>query len=473
MICKDIDIEIVPNDPFKEDKLNRKPIALTLTTIVNAYSDSGAVLAIDGEWGAGKTTFVKMWKQLLDNDGYKTLYFNAWATDFVEDPLIALMGELKELYETNSNFEVLTKNIGRIGLRVGGEFLKAGFKKVTGVDTDAINAAIDETTNICQEQINSYSDHKAELKRFKDKLSELVASEAQDNEHPIIFFIDELDRCSPHYAVKLLERIKHLFEVPNIIFVLAVNIRQLQYAIQGYYGSSYIDGEEYLRRFIDLNYSLPVPDLENYTKVLYDRHSYDEFFDNDLRISRYNLNSEKDLFLSMAKDLISNSNINLRGANKIFAYTRLVLQGYSVTAKIYPDLLFLLCFIKLIRPAFYSRICNKEYTLQELVYALEEELPAPIFTPKQYSFTERNLCWAMAALLMRYNHFSRGIPTEPNFKGQKCEEQSYYEFPIKTKKINRAELFTALTYYYNNDPYYQDGLGYMIERINLMCKLRL
>lgn len=473
MICKDIDIEIVPNDPFKEDKLNRKPIALTLTTIVNAYSDSGAVLAIDGEWGAGKTTFVRMWKQFLDNDGYKTLYFNAWATDFVEDPLIALMGELKELYETNSNFEVLTKNIGRIGLRVGGEFLKAGFKKVTGVDTDAINAAIDETTNICQEQINSYSDQKAELKMFKDKLSELVASEALDNEHPIIFFIDELDRCSPHYAVKLLERIKHLFEVPNIIFVLAVNIRQLQYAIQGYYGSSYIDGEEYLRRFIDLNYSLPVPDLENYTKVLYDRHSYDEFFDNDLRISRYNLNSDKDLFLSMAIDLISNSNTNLRSANKIFAYTRLVLQGYSVTAKIYPDLLFLLCFIKLTRPAFYSRICNEEYTLQELVYALEEELPAPIFTPKQYSLTERNLCWAVAALLMRYNHFSRGTPTEPNFKGQKCEGQSYCEFPIKTNKINKVELFNALTYYNNSDPYYQDGLRYMIERINLMCKLRL
>ena len=471
-ICKDIDIEIVPNAPFKEDKLNRGIIAQTLTAIVNAYANSGAVLAIDGEWGAGKTTFIKMWKQHLMDNGYNTLYFNAWETDFVEDPLIALMGELKEVIKSDANFESLTNKVCRIGLKIGGGLIKAGAKQI-GIDSDIVTAGIDETTNICQEQINSYNAHKAELKDFKQKLSEYVAAQAQGNELPIVFFIDELDRCNPHYAVKLLERVKHLFEVPNIIFVLAVNIRQLQHAIQGYYGSSSIDGEEYLKRFIDLNYSLPTPDLKDYAKVLYDRHSFDEFFDHDLRMSHRGLDGEKDLFFSMAKDLISNSNVNLRVVNKIFAYTRLVLQCYPVTAKIYPDLLFLLCFIKLTRPIFYNRICSKEYTLQELVYALEEELPASIFTPKQYSFTERHLCWAVAALLMRYNYSSRGIPTESNFKGQKCEGQSYCEFPLKTNKINKAELFNALTYYYNSDQYFQDGLGYMIERINLMCKLRL
>ena len=95
--CKDIDIEITSDAPFKEDKLNREQIAPILTTIADVYSDSGAVLAIDGEWGSGKTTFVKMWRQYLINNGYKTLYFNAWETDFIEDPLIALMGELKEV----------------------------------------------------------------------------------------------------------------------------------------------------------------------------------------------------------------------------------------------------------------------------------------------------------------------------------------------------------------------------------------
>ena len=472
-ICKDIDIEVVPNDPFKNDELHRGPVALTLTTIANAYTDSGAVLAIDGEWGAGKTTFVKMWKQHLEDNGYNTLYFNAWETDFVEDPLIALMGELKEVFGKKSSFETLTKNFGRIGFTVGREVFKAGVKKVTGIDSDIIETAIDETTNICYEQIKSYNEHKAELEDFKKKLSEFVASEAQDNNHPIIFFIDVLDRCNPHYAVKLLERVKHLFEVPNIIFVLAVNIHQLQHAIQGYYGSSDIDGEEYLKRFIDLNYSLPAPNLEDYVKVLYNKHSFDDYFENDQRMHLRHLDGEKDLLLSMAKDLISYSNVNLRTANKIFAYTRLVLQGYSTTAKVSPDLLFLLCFVKLTRPILYNRIGNGEYKIQELVYALEDELPAAIFIPKPYSFTERHLSWAVAALIVRYNYSSNGKERESDFKGIKCEGQSYFEFPIKTKKLNKTELFKALTYFYNNDPYNVNGLEYMLEKINLMCHLKL
>ena len=83
LICKDIEVEIVPEAPFKEDKLNREQLAPILTTIADVYSDSGAVLAIDGEWGSGKTTFVMMWRQYLINNGYKTLYFNAWETDFI------------------------------------------------------------------------------------------------------------------------------------------------------------------------------------------------------------------------------------------------------------------------------------------------------------------------------------------------------------------------------------------------------
>ncbi len=93
----------------------------------------------------------------------------------------------------------------------------------------------------------------------------------------MFFFIDELDRCNPHFAIKLLERVKHLFEVPNIIFVLAVNIDQLQYAVQGFYGSSNIDGKQYLKRFIDIEYSLPAPNLEEYCKFMFGAYDFNSF----------------------------------------------------------------------------------------------------------------------------------------------------------------------------------------------------
>lgn len=473
-ICKDIDIEITPEAPFKGDKLNREQIAPILTTIADVYSDSGAVLAIDGEWGSGKTTFVKMWRQDLINNGYKTLYFNAWETDFIEDPLIALMGELKEVVGSNSNFESLVKNIGKIGLTVGGEMLKTGVKRITGIDTDAIKVGIDEVTDIFKEQIDSYNERKAELEEFKNKLGEYVSSESQDNTHPIVFFIDELDRCNPHYAVRLLERVKHLFEVPNIIFVLAVNIQQLQYAVQGYYGSENIDGQEYLKRFIDLSYTLPVPNLEDYARVLYETHSFDDFFNHNMRI-RQGIGREGELFLNIAQDLISYSNVNLRLANKIFAYSRIVLQTYSINSAFPADLLFLLCFIKITNPVLYARIHKGDFSIQGLIDVLEEELPNGLFNPEPYSFTHRHLCWAVAALILHYNYTSRGVQREEDFKGTAVEDKGYREFPIQTKKFNKQGLDEALSYYSSNhrESYYEYGLKDMLGRIDLTSNLRI
>ena len=54
-------------------------------------------MSLDGAWGTGKTTFVKMWQQQLNNHEFKTIYFNAWEHDYMTDPLVALMGELYNL----------------------------------------------------------------------------------------------------------------------------------------------------------------------------------------------------------------------------------------------------------------------------------------------------------------------------------------------------------------------------------------
>lgn len=94
--CKDIEIEVKPNSPFENDALNRQRFASVLNSIIGVYSDTGIVLSINGEWGAGKTTFVRMWRQQLIDNGYRTLYFNAWETDFFDDALTSLLGELKK-----------------------------------------------------------------------------------------------------------------------------------------------------------------------------------------------------------------------------------------------------------------------------------------------------------------------------------------------------------------------------------------
>ena len=86
---------------FSEDVFNRKYIADNLTKIIESQNKP-MVISLDSEWGTGKTTFVTMWKELLDNNNnynskFKTLYFNAWEHDYIKDPLLAIFSEIVNL----------------------------------------------------------------------------------------------------------------------------------------------------------------------------------------------------------------------------------------------------------------------------------------------------------------------------------------------------------------------------------------
>ena len=182
---KDINIESTPESPFEGDRLNRSNVVRTLYNLTNGLGKSGCVLALNADWGAGKTTLIRMWRNFIEQQGGKSLYFNAWETDFVEDPLIALMGELKVVFPDSS--KDLISKCGRVAAKVGGTLIKDILKKSTGIDSDAISAGIDEVTSICIENINEYENSKRELDEFRTALIEFVASET--NEKPIIFFM--------------------------------------------------------------------------------------------------------------------------------------------------------------------------------------------------------------------------------------------------------------------------------------------
>ena len=89
--------EVIINkeNPFENDKLNRELEANNLTNLFNLV-DNQMVLAIDSPWGTGKSSFLKMGNQKLINEGYDTVFFNAWENDFVEDAFIAFVEEIRE-----------------------------------------------------------------------------------------------------------------------------------------------------------------------------------------------------------------------------------------------------------------------------------------------------------------------------------------------------------------------------------------
>ena len=207
MNIKHKEILIDPENPFVNCKLDRKKYSEVLTGIINAYSE-GFVLAINNKWGTGKTTFIKMWERDLINNKFKTVYFNAWENDFENNPLVAIMGELKIITKksTDPEFKSILKKAAILSKHIVPIVAKSIVDRY--VDTQEIKDAIVDisksATDLFENDVNEYSAKKKGIKEFRTSLSHFIAN--NNDGKPLIFIIDELDRCRPNYAVSILNK---------------------------------------------------------------------------------------------------------------------------------------------------------------------------------------------------------------------------------------------------------------------------
>lgn len=398
------ELEIPQADPFKNDLLEMEQYASTLKSIVEMYAEGGGVLALNGDWGVGKTTFSKMWKQYLENNGIKTLYFNAWETDYYKDPLTAIIGELKHICNKTDKFNKFCSTAGKIGLNVTKNVILSLLNKYTGINSEAVKDICDSTEVALIDRIKDYEEEQSSIENFKQSLSEYVAD---CGACPLVFIIDELDRCNPNYAVKLLETIKHIFDVPNIVFVLSICRKELENAIRGYYGSDRIDATNYLRRFIDIQFDVPHPKSNKFCKMLIYYYSFNDYF-LEGRGGQNGLNE----FYDMVVLMFSIYDIDLRTWDRVFAYSRLAAIQVGNNEQVLMDLIFLLCFLRITQPDFYSKIRSKEFSIQELIVELEKTLPRMLIEPNNETYyggyRSYGIILAITELLYIYDYSING-----------------------------------------------------------------
>lgn len=472
MICKEISFDILPGSPFANDLFGLSSFGEMITGLVHHFSDTGAVLGLNGAWGQGKTTFLRMWEQSLKDNGYRTIFFNAWNSDYQEDPLIALVSELKDIFDKSEHASNVIATSGRFLLRFGTELGKGALKKLTGMNVDAV---LDEASNIMVESIKAYQDKKQSLDDFKSALIDLISDPKNESNKPIVFIIDELDRCNPFFAIKLLERIKHLFDVPNIIFVLGLNFSQMQHAVNGFYGSERIDGKEYLRRFIDIEIELPKPDTNTFCNYILEIQDFKTAFQTHINIGWGDNDKEETLFKHTCVDLIVSHNLNLRMIFRILTFSRLVIGGCIRNQRIDSDLIFFLCFLRYVYPEMYSKIENRKYTITELLDILENSLPSSILLQTSTYGVQRRIGWLIGKLLLFYN-YNGEISTRlnENFTGVKKEGSNEITYPISPSKISKKTLDEALAYYEQHDNFgYENGLKSIFNKINLANTIKL
>jgi len=401
MNIKHQEIVIEPDNPFANCKLDRQKYSKVLTGIIEAYSE-GFVLAINNKWGTGKTTFIRMWEQDLKNKGFQTVYFNAWENDFENNPLVALMGELKTL--TNKPIDPAFQKILKKASILSKHIIPIVAQSVVDkyIDTKGVKDAIVEASkgvaNLFENDVNEYSNKKKSIQEFRTELSHFIAN--TNNGKPLIFIIDELDRCRPNYSVSILEQIKHFFSIPDIVFILSIDKEQLGNAVRGVYGSDRIDSNEYLKRFIDIEYSIPEPEKDIFYKYLYSYFKFDDFLDHDLRKMHLGLESDKNLFLDFSGILFSNDSLTLRQQEKIFAHCRLAMRAFGARTHLIPEVFLFLIYIKVLYEDYYINIRSKTLSFLEL-----QEKFYSIIKNKLNDDSETLLMWTEAYLILFYSNY--------------------------------------------------------------------
>lgn len=238
------------NRPFDDDLLNLKSIAETLSDIISKTKDP-FVYSINSPYGTGKTFFLRRLHCLLEQKQCLVVSYNAWESDFYSDPISALINELADQIDPKKFIEeeVMTLTKASLGFSVG--------------FTGTLNWSKKQTLS------NDYQKYKDRKEKFIKALRDFT----EKLPFPLVFIIDELDRCRPDYAIQTLEIIKHFFNIPNITFVIGVDRKQIESTVKVLYGSN-IDTccDEYLRKFIDQDFYLPKPSSTQYIENLCRKH---------------------------------------------------------------------------------------------------------------------------------------------------------------------------------------------------------
>ena len=326
-------LELKPNKEILLETLEKNIIGRN-TEIINFIRlldsiKSNFSIAIDNDWGTGKTFFVKEVKMILDAynehsydyelsnleriknvidikniDLHLAVYYNAWENDNQKSPLLSLIYEIIKVAKIDTNktdISIKKKKIIKDGL-------SAIVKHFSGIDIKELLKCVETEAKDIFKEIKGQ-------KSTKEQVDNILNNLLLEHGERLVIFIDELDRCRPTFAVELLEQIKHYFDNDKITFVFSTNIKQLQYTIKKYYGEAF-EAKRYLDKFFDLTISL-----------------------NEINVIEYfnfvNENSRGDMYDYVCKEIVKEYNFTLRDVIKFVQINKICIENLRKTKNEY------------------------------------------------------------------------------------------------------------------------------------------
>ena len=287
-----IPVESSGNLPI--DLLDRQEIIDQLIQVINTISDNQiyCTFALNGAWGTGKTFVLKrLIKQLLDyQDGEKffVFHYNCWQYDYYEEPLVAIVVALLDSIDQETHlFSHTLREKAKEGMLFAKPILEKlaidFIEKNLGIDVAGLKKLLkdcDESNKHSNEHDEGAQDHDKYYSFRKAIISAQEDIRTLTRKRTVVVIVDELDRCLPSYAVKVIERLHHLFsELDNCAVVLAVDKPQLEHTIQQIFGAN-TDSSKYLKKFISFEIQLSEGRIKSGFEIKY--ADYFALFDDSL-----------------------------------------------------------------------------------------------------------------------------------------------------------------------------------------------
>lgn len=277
-----------PNDEnikkmLNKDILKRNEYVVGLVKWINSLNGN-AILSLEGDWGSGKTFLLKQlelvfnddkirseWKPSIGNwgvnlsdfkfDDAKVIYYDAWENDSSENPLLNLVYNLSIGAGIKINRKEVKPDVDRVI-----EYTWSVAKRINPlfevIDFIKQFIIIEETNE--SKLVNLINDENV----LKDTIKEFInkIKEKSDSKKTVIV-IDELDRCRPEFALKIIESVKHYFCEDGIIVILSFNPKEMFSIIKKYYGNE-VDANIYLDKIIDVHFQVPDFTVEDYLRFI-------------------------------------------------------------------------------------------------------------------------------------------------------------------------------------------------------------
>lgn len=306
-------------DTFIKDSIGRNKDVCSFISILDSLHEDDYAIAINGGWGCGKTFFIKQVEMILSvNNNFVTndyaekadeinkkyhdlcnkyriqsteelylpIYYDAWKYDNDDDPVLSIIYEIISVINNKYDFDAFNVDFKQV---------LHGIVKLLDVpglyDIFTSKQEDDELKDIIKSR------------NLKSKIDEFLEKLPEEKANKIIVFVDELDRCKPTYAIRVLERIKHYFDNERISFVFSTNLEELQFSVKSVYGEGF-NAYRYLDRFFDIKIPMPEPDLNRFLKCI-------------------EINDSEFYYDKVCKSIMENYHFELRDISKFYRYLKM------------------------------------------------------------------------------------------------------------------------------------------------------